>query len=85
MIKHGLKIEDNYLQNLKNGIKTCAIRYNDKDYQRDDILEFWDSKESEFVWFEITHIHSGLGLKEGYVVLSLRRIAKLKRIAKGSK
>ena len=69
---HKLKINAEYLQNLLEGIKKAEIRYNDRDYQRGDILEFWDS-EKRFVFFTITHIHSGLGLKEGYVALSVQQ------------
>lgn len=75
MIKHELKIEPNYLAHLMDGTKKAEIRYNDRDYQLGDILEFWFSAEeigdSKFVAFKVTHIHSGLGLQDGYVVLSL--------------
>lgn len=69
---HELKIEKNYLQNLLDGKKKAEIRYNDRDYQVGDTLAFnnYGSVTKEF--FEITHIHSGLGLREGYVVLSLK-------------
>lgn len=66
---HDLKIEDNYLANLLSGIKKVEIRLNDRDYQRSDLLRF----RKKFL-FEITHIHSGLGLKENYVALSVKPI-----------
>lgn len=68
---HDLKIDPVYLENLKSGIKKSEIRYNDRDYQLGDILEFWDNEENKDIFFEITHIHSGLGMKDGYVVLSI--------------
>ena len=77
---HTLKIENNYLENLLLGRKTCEVRFNDRDYQVGDILEFHDlhgiSKENPYgsFRFEITHIHSGLGLKELYVVLSVKKM-----------
>jgi len=72
---HDLKIEDNYLKNLVSGIKKSEIRINDRDYQKGDLLRFKtyhyaEPKVKEFL-FEISHIHSGLGLKENYVVLSI--------------
>lgn len=67
---HKLKIEANYLSNLLEGKKKAEIRYNDRDYQPGDILEFWDHEKGT-IHFRISHIHSGLGLQEGYVVLSL--------------
>ena len=69
---HCLKIEENYLKNLLSQKKKCEIRFNDRDYQFGDILEFADPL-GELHRFTVTHIHSGLGLKEGYVVLSVER------------
>ena len=37
---HDLKIEDNYLENLISGKKKMEIRFNDRDYQRGDLLRF---------------------------------------------
>jgi hypothetical protein len=68
---HELKIEKNYLQNILDGKKYAEVRYNDRDYQVGDTLEFsdWRGKYS----FIITHIHSGLGMADGYVILSIRK------------
>jgi ASC-1-like (ASCH) protein len=74
-MNHKLKIKPEYMQNLLEGIKKAEIRYNDRDYQLGDTLEFWDV-EHRFVWFEITHIHSGLGLQDGYIVLSVKKVSK---------
>ena len=73
-MRHSLKIDTHYLENLKDGVKKCEIRYNDRDYQKDDVLVFYDYNEAEHVFFGVTHIHSGLGLKEGFVILSVERI-----------
>jgi len=75
---HDLKIEDNYLENLVNGGKKSEIRINDRDYQKGDLLRFRrysyaEPKIKEFI-FEVSHIHSGLGLKENYVVLSIHHV-----------
>ncbi len=84
MITHTLKIEDNYLKRLLNGKKKSEIRFNDRDYQLGDVLEFPDYEYSEpcdmnYVHFRITHIHSGFGLAENYVCLSLVRVESLQK------
>ncbi len=75
---HNLKIEKNYLVNLLDGIKKSEVRFNDRDYQRGDIVRFTSPIDGKGGMnehlFEITHIHSGLGLKEGYVILSLKKL-----------
>ena len=80
---HKLKIEPQYLDNLLNGRKKSEIRLNDRDYQLGDVLEFnTENPMREYnkpsfgtsVNFVITHIHSGLGLQPGYVVLSVERV-----------
>ena len=80
---HELKIDKNYLRRLVSGKKKAEIRLNDRDYQLGDTLKFYNTTryvnpgDNDF-WelFNITHIHSGLGLKEGYVCLSVERITK---------
>ena len=66
---HELKIKDEYLDNLISGKKKFEIRYNDRDYQLDDTLMFerWGIQ----YLFGITHIHSGLGLENGYIIMSV--------------
>ena len=73
---HDLKIEKNYLDNLLSGKKRSEIRFNDRDYQGGDLLRFKEYHLNDVTehLFEILHIHSGLGLKDGYVVLSVHMI-----------
>ena len=76
---HDLQIEQNYLDNLLSGKKKSEIRINDRDYQRGDTLRFKDypfSGETIEHLFEITHIHSGIGLDKNYIVLSVSNMAK---------
>ena len=76
-VKHHLKIEEQYLENLLSGKKRAEIRLNDRDYQVGDTLKFYDHTRVpgiNYVEFVVTHIHSGLGLKENYVVLSVEKI-----------
>jgi hypothetical protein len=78
-VVHLLKCHENYLKRLVLGHKTAEVRYNDRDYQLGDIICFSLTSglqelldiEADRVDYEITHIHSGLGLQEGYVMLSL--------------
>lgn len=68
MKKHYLKIEKKYLERILSGEKTVEIRFNDRDYQRGDLLVLEDKHT-----FAITHVHSGLGMAENYVALSIKK------------
>ena len=72
MTEHHLKIEEQYLDKLHDGVKTAEVRLNDRDYQVGDLLVFYNSHQDQDEKFEITHVHSGLGMKENYVVLSIK-------------
>lgn len=37
---HVLKIDDSYIDNILNGSKVSEIRYNDRDYQKGDVIKF---------------------------------------------
>jgi len=74
-MEHLLKIEEQYLRNLIDGRKKCEVRLNDRDYQVGDILSFYDddlNDSGDYRNFEITHIHSGVGLTDNYVCLSVK-------------
>lgn len=73
-MKHELKIEQQFLAALLDGSKTFEVRLNDRGYQKGDVLEFWDSDFCEFREFEVTYVHSGLGLAPSYVVLAVRKL-----------
>ena len=76
-MKHELKIEQHYLDALLDGSKTFEVRINDRGYQKGDILQFhgYDGVEVSANWksfnFEVTYVHSGLGLAPNYVVMSV--------------
>ena len=81
MITHYLKIKENYLDRLVKGIKTAEIRYNDRDYQVGDYLQFRNPSDDitvgsadVYIYFKILHVHSGLGLADGYVCMSIMRV-----------
>lgn len=78
---HELKIGKNYLKRLFEGKKKSEIRVNDRDYQVGDILKFYNSLRNVnvgdkdfYLLFEITHIHSGVGMAFNYVSLSVRML-----------
>ena len=73
---HDLKIEKEHLENLISGRKKAEIRLNDRDYQMWDILRFKEYTHKEVIehFFKITHIHSGLGLADNYVALSVQDV-----------
>lgn len=78
---HQLKIEEQYLENLISGKKKSEVRRNDRDYQIGDVLDFtaharnyFDGFRFKRCEFKIMHIHSGLGMQQGYVVLSVEQI-----------
>lgn len=71
VVSHELKIGKQYLENLKDGRKKVEIRLNDRDYQVGDWLEFGTQTEDKF---RISHIHSGLGMQDGYVALSVEKV-----------
>ena len=80
---HRLKIKEDYANSICCGDKTFEVRYNDRNYQKGDFIEFIAVARDgirmihniEEMMFEITNVHSGLGMADGYVVLAIKRIA----------
>lgn len=73
---HDIKIETKYLLRILNLTKTFEVRLNDRDYQAGDILHFKEVREDALCKDysqrrKITYVHSGLGMKDGHVVLGL--------------
>lgn len=74
---HELKIEDVYFDQINDGAKKFEVRYNDRGYQNGDHIIFLDTYGSNRFnsgLYEIIYIHSGLGMKEYFVVLGIMRI-----------
>ena len=76
-MKHELKIEPHYLEALISGDKTFEVRFNDRGYQKGDVLQFhgYNAKE-EWTTFEteVTYVHSDLGMAPNYVVLAIKSL-----------
>ena len=80
---HKLKIKEDYANSIYCGDKTFEIRYNDRNYQKGDFIKFnvverngWLSMQHDIekMTFEITNVHSGFGMADGYVVLAIKRV-----------
>jgi len=85
--KHNIKIRQEYARRILDGEKTFEVRYNDRDYQRGDILEMRIiDKDDKPVYLQpdpkladdycvmirkISYIHTGYGMAEGFVILGL--------------
>ena len=79
---HELKILQDYADAVFEGSKTFEIRYNDRGYQAGDAILFVVmTRIGKYVLanhplqgkcYEITYVHSGLGMAEGYVALGIK-------------
>jgi len=71
---HHLKIEEKYLNAIKDGSKTFEIRFNDRDYQVGDILVFQDPREENGQYAAIVTfmISDERFCKENFVVMSIK-------------
>lgn len=74
---HHLKIDNNYLDSIKNGQKRAEVRNNDRDYRAGDILYLHPKCGGEAFLVTVLHIltHDDFpdGLRPGYAVLSIKR------------
>lgn len=85
-MKHILKLNMEFADAVLSGDKSFEIRYNDRGYQKGDLIQFQVNdgpfelnhplnKET----FEITYIISGWGLKENWVALSIKKLTEVKQ------
>ena len=79
---HEIKLREDYIEPVLSGNKNFEVRLNDRGYQKGDLVRFkavsrqgvtYIEPELEKATFEITYVHSGLGLKEDYVVFGIKR------------
>ena len=76
MILHRLKIKEIFWKRIRSSVKPFEVRLNDRDYQVGDYIMFLTEcgklpRHSDP--YSIPYIHTELGMKEGYVVLSLKK------------
>ena len=80
---HLLKIKRNYLNHILESKKLFEIRYNDRDYQVGDTIDFTPEDNDFLIFsglekipqFEIIYVHHGYGMENNFVVLSISPIS----------
>ena len=80
---HKIKLKEQYAEAVEAGEKTFEIRHNDRGYQKGDLVKFNVVSDSGWIKepqktynlpiYEITYVHSGLGMQDGYVALAIRQ------------
>lgn len=77
MTIHEVKITRRYYKDVSSGKKTFEIRKDDRHYETGDLLALQkydynkDKYTGNIIVCEITYIHCGYGMQEGYVVLGI--------------
>lgn len=80
---HTIKLREDYIQPVLSGEKNFEVRENNRGYQKGDFIKFqavsregclYVDMELEKRIYEITYVHSGLGLKENYVVFGIKEV-----------
>ena len=82
---HIIKLRDTFADEVLSGEKSFEIRYNDRGYQKGDLVKFTAVHGEgglatkiphpiNDVTFEITYVFSGFGIKESYVVFGIKKI-----------
>ena len=84
MMTHQLKIGECFAESVLNGEKSFEVRFNnDRGFQKGDKVQFTvvDDINIPIMFhplnketFVITYVLSGYGLKEGYVVIGIKKI-----------
>lgn len=77
---HTLKVETSYYSALVSGDKTFEIRFNDRGYQKGDVLHLlpWSAEFQCYIepydgiLKTVTYVYSGLGMQENYVCLGIK-------------
>lgn len=77
---HKIKIEKPYADAVLSGDKTFEVRYDDRGYQKGDVVEFnvIDNNDLEINHplndkkFEITYVLHGWGLKDSWCVFAIK-------------
>ena len=82
---HYIKIKESYANAVDEGRKNFEVRLNDRGYNAGDEVAFTVVNQFDMTdlyhpltkkKFKITYVHSGLGMKEEYVVFGIEEIKK---------
>ena len=82
---HCIKIKESYADAVNEGRKNFEVRLNDRGYNAGDEVAFTVVNKFDMTdlyhpltkkKFKITYVHSGLGMKEEYVVFGIEEIKK---------
>lgn len=81
---HELKIQEDFANAVYGGDKTFELRYNDRGYQKGDLIKFQaiDNIKCKTyhpindLLYEITYVINGWGLKEEYVAFAIKEVTK---------
>lgn len=79
---HELKIMEDFADAVYCGEKTFEVRYNDRGFQKGDLIKFTALDKLklhtyhpiENLFYEITYVLNGWGIKEDYVVLAIKEV-----------
>ena len=81
---HEIKIQEPYADAIYDGRKTFEVRLNDRGYNAGDKVRFYVIYKSDGQMnvrhplhqkvYEITYVHSGLGLEKDYVVFGIKAV-----------
>ncbi len=79
---HEIKLNEEFADAVLSGDKCFEVRYNDRGYRKGDIVKFKvvDNCGCETVhvlnclYFEITYVLYGWGLKEDFVAFGIKRV-----------
>lgn len=73
---HVLKIKDHFYDAIIKGDKTFEVRLNDRGFQKNDEIRFTDEIGSidRDGLFEVTYVHNGLGMRNDFCCLAIKRI-----------
>lgn len=85
---HEIKIEDQFADAVFYGDKTFEVRYNDRGYNKGDIVRFLVMDSQRIIpgyitahplhgaQYQITYVLSGWGIKDDYVCFGIRPVER---------
>lgn len=82
MKTHELKLNINFCDDVLYGNKSFEIRFNDRNYESGDLIKFIPVRDNGepcyheigFYIYGIMYVLDGWGLKDGYVVFSIKKL-----------